>query len=81
MNEKGKKMKKTLKKLLICICIFLTLFNYLGLNSIRVEAANEDSVAGIAESINEEFKQYNITYLVSNDELSSNYSVNIKVGE
>ena len=44
-------MKRTLKKLLICICVFLVLFNQLGLNCIRVEAAG-DSVSDIASSVN-----------------------------
>lgn len=42
---------------------------------------NKDRIIDASESLNNEFKQDNITYLVKNEKILSNYSVNIKVGE
>lgn len=39
-------MKKILKKLLICICIFLTLFNFVLSENTQVEATDLDSLVG-----------------------------------
>lgn len=42
---------------------------------------NKDRIIDASESLNNEFKQDSITYLVKNEKILSNYSVNIKVGE
>ena len=42
---------------------------------------NKDRIIDASERLNNEFKQDNITYLVKNEKILSNYSVNIKVGE
>lgn len=49
-------------------------------NFIKIDL-NKDRIIDASESLNNEFKQDNITYLVKNEKILSNYSVNIKVGE
>ena len=54
--------------------------NNLIINFIKTDL-NKDRIIDASESLNNEFKQDSITYLVKNEKILSNYSVNIKVGE